>query len=199
VEEWRFGRKPVLIYRCSSMKRIYIEGKSNPGLRASFVSLLQKELAGTMPRVVMGDGISQTVSKFRTAPLEQGEERYLVVDSDEKIADRADLVKRVNSKCSQKNCKVEATEDNTFFMEQEVEAWILSQPEALKKRGISKGLPVSNITSISKPSEMLSQIYSLNQKSYHKTKEFPIVFKLLESDKLKAFSSEYKSLIDKLK
>ena len=181
------------------MKRIYIEGKNNPGLRASFVSLLEKELTGAMPRVVMGDGISQTVSKFRTAPLEQGEERYLIVDSDEKICDRADLVRRVNAKCSQKNCKIEATEDNTFFMEQEVEAWILSQPEALKKRGVCKGLPLKNITSINKPSEKLSEIYSQNKKTYHKTKEFPIVFKLLDSSKLKDFSSEYMSLIEKLK
>ena len=181
------------------MKRIYIEGKNNPNLRASFVSLLHQELSGDMPRVVMGDGISQTVSKFRTAPLERGEERYLVVDSDEKIVNRAELVKRINNKCSQKNCKVEATEDNTFFMEQEVEAWILSQPEALKKRGIHKGLPLSNIASISKPSEKLAALYSQNNKTYHKTKEFPVIFKMLESDKLKEFSSDYQSLIEKLK
>lgn len=181
------------------MKRIYIEGKNNPGLRASFVTLLKKELAEGMPRVVMGDGISQTVSKFRTAPLEQGEERYLVVDSDEKITNRDDLVRRINEKCSQKNCKVEATGDNTFFMEQEVEAWILSQPEALNKRGVHKGLPLNNITSINKPSEKLSEVYSLNKKVYHKVKEFPVVFKLLDSNKLKEFSSEYKTLIEKLK
>ena len=180
------------------MKRIYIEGKNNPNLRASYVGLLEKELAGAMPRVVLGDGISQTVSKFRTAPLEQGEERYLIVDSDERITDRADLVKRVNEKCSQKNCKLEATEENTFFMEQEVEAWILSQPEALKKRGVTKGLPLDNIPSIAKPSERLSELYSRNNKIYHKTKEFPAVFKLLDSNRLKAFSPEYKALIEKL-
>lgn len=181
------------------MKRIYIEGKNNPGLRASFVTLLRQELTGVMPRVVMGDGISQTVSKFRTAPLEKDEERYLVVDSDEKIVDRVDLIKRVNNKCSQKNCKVDATKDNTFFMEQEVEAWILSQPEALKKRGVREGLPLSNISSIRKPSEKLAALYLQNKKTYHKTQEFPKVFKLLESSKLKAFSSEYQSLIEKLK
>ena len=113
---------------------------------------------GVIPKVIMGNGISETVSKFRTAPLEQGEERYLVVDSDEKIVNRADLVKRINNKCSPKNCKIEATEGNTFFMEQEVEAWILSQPEALKKRGIREGLPVNNIPFISKPSQKLSEL-----------------------------------------
>lgn len=181
------------------MKRIYIEGKNNPQLRAAFSELLRRELSGAMPRVVLGDGISQTVSKFRTAPLEKDEVRFLIVDSDEKITDRADLVKRVNEKCSQKKCKIEATEDNTFFMEQEVEAWILSQPEALKKRGVCIGLPLNNITSIKKPSDKLSEIYSRNNKTYHKTKEFPVVFKLLDSKQLKAYSSEYKALIDKLK
>lgn len=181
------------------MKRIYIEGKNNPNLRQAFCELLKRELSGTMPKIVLGDGISQTVSKFRTAPFEKNEERYLVVDSDEKITDRADLVKRVNEKCSQKNCKIKATEENTFFMEQEVEAWILSQPKALNKRGVKDGLPVKNITSISKPSEKLSEIYMRNKKTYHKTKEFPAVFKLLDSGKLKSFSSEYKNLINKLK
>lgn len=181
------------------MKRIYIEGKNNPGLRESFVTLLQKELSGSIPRVVLGDGISQTVSKFRTTPFEHNEERFLVVDSDEKITDRADLIKRVNTKCSQKNCKIEATEENTFFMEQEVEAWILSQPDALKTRKVTDGLPLTNISSISKPSDKLAELYKRNGRQYNKTKEFSIVFKQLDSTKLKAFSSEYKKLIDKLK
>lgn len=181
------------------MKRIYIEGKNNPGLRASFVGLLKKELSGTMPRVVLGDGISQTVSKFRTAPFEKDEERFLVVDSDEEITDRDDLIKRVNNKCSQKNCLIEVSADNTFFMEQEVEAWVLSQPEALKERSITNGLPLSNITSIPKPSEKLAEIYKKNGKQYNKTREFSSVFRYIDSAKLKDFSSEYKALIEKLK
>lgn len=165
----------------------------------AFSKLFEQELKGNMPQIILGDGISQTVDKFRTAPLVEDEERFLLVDSDEKITDRADLVKRVNEKCSQKNCKIEVTEDNTFFMEQEVEAWILSQPEALKQRKVTVGLPLNNIPSITKPSEKLSEIYSRNKKTYHKTKEFPLVFKLLDSNQLKAYSPEYKALIEKLK
>jgi len=180
------------------MKKLYIEGKNNPNLRQAFSELLRKELQGNMPHIVLGDGISQTVSKFRTAPAEPGEERYLLVDSDEPITDRADLVGRVNEKCSQKNCKFEATEDNTFFMVQEVEAWILSQPQALKQRGVTQGLPVANIESIRKPSDMLTEIYRRNGKAYHKVKEFPRVFGLLDSTLLKTYSHEYESLIDKL-
>ena len=118
----------------------------------AFSKLFEQELKGNMPQIILGDGKNQTIDKFRTSPLVKGEERYLLVDSDEKITDKADVVERVNGKCKQKNCKIEATEDNTFFMEQEVEAWILSQPEALKKRKVIKGLPLNNIESISKTS-----------------------------------------------
>lgn len=181
------------------MKRIYIEGKNNPELKASFVKLLEQELSGNMPKVVLGNGISQTVNKFRTAPFEDNEERLLLVDSDEQITDRNRLITDVNAKCSQANCKIEATSDNTFFMEQEVEAWILSQPEALKKRGITIGLPLSDITAIHKPSEMLEELYRRNGKRYNKTKEFASVFKHIKSTELSAYSNEYKALIDKLK
>ena len=183
------------------MKRIYIEGENNPELRKVFTNLLKQELGKNMPRIVLGDGISQTIDKFRKTPLENDEERFLLVDSDEPLNDKSDLVRGVNvEKCSEtKNCVYEATVDNTYFMVQEVEAWILSQPEVLKTFGVKKGLPVRNIESISKPSEELSKIYENNGKEYHKIKVFSRVFAILDSSKLKEFSSEYKALIDKLK
>ena len=85
------------------MKRIYIEGENNPGLRKAFTELLKQELGRNMPKIVLGDGISQTIDKFRKAPLEKDEERFLLVDSDEPLTDKADLVRRVNEeKCNQK-------------------------------------------------------------------------------------------------
>ena len=182
------------------MKRIYIEGENNTNLRKAFSELLEQELKGNMPKIVLGDGISQTVDKFRSWPMEEGEERFLLIDSDEPLTNKADLVRRVNEeKCNQKNCIYEATVDNTFFMVQEVEAWILSQPDALKERKVIKGLPLNNIESIKKPSEKLAEIYKKNGKQYNKTREFSAVFKHIDSKKLKEISSEYKALIDKLK
>lgn len=181
------------------MKRIYIEGENNPILRMAFSKLFKQELDGKMPRIVLGDGISQTIDKFRTFPLEEGEERYLLVDSDEPLTNRKELIRKLNTeKCNGKNAIIEATDNNTFFMVQEVESWILSQPNALKRRGICKGLPIENVESIVKPSEKLLEIYSLNGKVYHKIKEFSKVFELLDSKKLKNDICEYRHLINAL-
>lgn len=181
------------------MKKIYIEGKNALELRTAFSKLLHKELGKDRPKIVLGDSISETISKFRSFPLKDDETRYLLIDSDEPLTDKADLVRRVNEKCSQKNCIVTATVENTYFMVQEVEAWILSQPDALRQRSVVKGLPVCNIEDITKPSEKLSEIYSKNGKTYHKVKEFHKVFALLDTNKLKQDSSEFRALIETLR
>lgn len=179
------------------MKKIYIEGENNPVLRAAFSKLLEQEFKGKMPRIVLGNGISQTIDKFRTFPLEDGEERYLLIDSDEPLIDKLQLISKVNEeKCNGKNAIVDADAKNTFFMVQEVEAWILSQPAALNKCGIVKGLPVSNIEQIKKPSEKLYAIYELNGKTYHKIKELSKVFMHLDSKQLKTTCQEYRALIE---
>lgn len=179
------------------MKKIYIEGENNPALRLAFSKLLEQEVKGKMPRIVLGNGISQTIDKFRTFPLEEGEERYLLIDSDEPLVDKVQLLSKVNEeKCNGKNIIIDARLDNTFFMVQEVEAWILSQPAALHKCGIVKGLPLSNIEQIQKPSEKLYVIYELNGKTYHKVKELSKVFAHLDSKQLKATCSEYHALIE---
>lgn len=181
------------------MKKIFIEGENNPSLRTAFAKLLEQELKGMMPRIVLGNGISQTIDKFRTFPLEEGEERYLLVDSDEPLIDKEQLIFKVNNeKCNGKNAVVDARMDNTFFMVQEVEAWILSQPTALKRVGILKGLPVLNVECIEKPSERLFLIYSQNGKTYHKIREFPRIFGLLDSRQLKETCQEYCMLINAL-
>ena len=49
------------------MKRLYIEGSANTAngnLRIAFSKLLEKELKGNMPRIVMGDSKSHTIEKY---------------------------------------------------------------------------------------------------------------------------------------
>ena len=57
------------------MKRIYIEGEKNSSLRMAFSKLFEQELKGNMPQIILGEGINQTVDKFRTSPLVKDEER----------------------------------------------------------------------------------------------------------------------------
>lgn len=47
------------------MKTLYIEGTEtdNGNLRKAFSILLEKELSGNMPRIIMGDGLQQKSSK----------------------------------------------------------------------------------------------------------------------------------------
>ena len=71
-------------------KVIYIEGTQdldNGDLRLAFAKLLEKELKGKMPRIVMGNGKGQTVDKFQSTPLQKGEDRYVLVDSDASVGD----------------------------------------------------------------------------------------------------------------
>ena len=58
-----------------AMKRIYIEGENNSGIRMAFSKLFEQELKGNMPQIILGDGINKTIDKFRTSPLIKGEER----------------------------------------------------------------------------------------------------------------------------
>ena len=58
--------------KVTEKKVLYIEGTSdldNGNLRKAFATLLEKELKGRIPQVIMGDGISQTVDKFMSKPL----------------------------------------------------------------------------------------------------------------------------------
>ena len=180
-------------------KVLYIEGTSdldNGNLRKAFATLLEKELKGKMPQVIMGDGISQTVDKFMSKPLQTNERRYLLIDSDQFLTEdvREDIMKKYND--AKPNRKKSMEKENSFFMVQEAEAWILSQPEVLEDARIStESLPKKNVMEIQKPSLELARLYKNSQKEYHKVIEFVKVFPLLDSQKLRASFEEYNRLI----
>lgn len=183
---------------------LYIEGSTdtdNGNLRKAFSKLLSNELKQCMPRIKMGDGIEQTVDKFCKTPMDQDEERYLLVDSDRFISSipaKKDICNRFNK--ARVNRKIDSSVENTFFMVQEAEAWILSQPDVLSSVGINiQNISVSNVEQIEKPSQKLAELYKKNDKVYSKVREFVKVFCLLDSQKLKETHSEYRDLIEKLK
>ena len=181
-------------------KVIYIEGTSdtdNGNLRKAFSLLFEKELAGKMPKIIMGDGKNQTIDKFHSTPLKHGESRFLLFDSDMPAPDKAAICTEFNE--AKPNRKLDATTDNTFLMIQEVEAWILSQPDILKNAGVkTSSFKTANVESISKPSEKLADLYRKSKKEYSKTSEFVKIFPLLDSARLKESCPEYKALIENL-
>lgn len=180
-------------------KVLYIEGTSdldNGNLRKAFATLLEKELKGKMPQVIMGDGISQTVDKFMSKPLQANERRYLLIDSDQFLTEdvRETVMKKYND--AKPNRKKSMEKENSFFMVQEAEAWILSQPSVLENARIStESLPKKNVMEITKPSLELARLYKNSQKEYHKVIEFVKVFPLLDSQKLREYFEEYNRLI----
>ena len=185
--------------RAIEKKVLYVEGTSdldNGSLRKAFSDLLKKELTGKMPQIIMGDGISQTVDKFMSKPLLVNEHRFLLIDSDQLFTEdvRKSIMKKYND--AKPNKKESMEKGNTFFMVQEVEAWILSQPEILEKAQINtSSLPKKNVMEITKPSEELARLYKLSMKEYHKVIDFVKVFPGLDSKKLRDYFDEYDRLI----
>lgn len=185
--------------RAIEKKVLYVEGTSdldNGSLRKAFSDLLKKELTGKMPQIIMGDGISQTVDKFMSKPLLVNEHRFLLIDSDQLFTEyvRKSIMKKYND--AKPNKKESMEKGNTFFMVQEAEAWILSQPEILEKAQINtSSLPKKNVMEITKPSEELARLYKLSMKEYHKVIDFVKVFPGLDSKKLRDYFDEYDRLI----
>lgn len=179
---------------------IYIEGTQdldNGDLRKAFARLFEKELRGRMPKIVMGNGKWQTVEKFLLTPIKTGEARYLLVDSDALIVNKPDI-------CSQFNVKVThpkhiCSESNTYLMIQEAEAWILSQPAVLMRRGVKiSRLPKKNVMDIANPSDLIAEMYKDSGKEYHKVRDFCMLLPDLDTDALKSYFSEFKELLASL-
>ena len=183
-------------------KVIYIEGTSdtdNGNLRTAFSKLFEKELKGRMPQVIMGDGKEQTIDKFLTKPLAANERRFLLIDSDQPLLDdtKQRLIKEIKDR--KVNKKLDATAENVYYMVQEAEAWILSQPDILQYVGFKvSSVPKCHASEISKPSLVLSDVYRKSGKHYHKVSEFVKVFPLLDTTMLKKDFKEFDSLIDAL-
>ena len=191
-----------MIRQIMEKRVIYIEGTSetdNGSLRNAFSKLFEKELKGKMPQVIMGDGIEQTIDKFLTKPMVPNEHRYLLIDSDQPLDDNAKRIIVGKIKNRDVNKKIEATEDNVFFMVQEAEAWILSQPNVLKLMGLkTSSVPKCPASEICKPSNVLADVYRKSGKRYHKVSEFVKVFTLLDTQQLKRDFVEFRLLIETL-
>ena len=176
---------------------IYIEGTQdldNGDLRKAFAKVFEKELKGKMPRIVMGNGKTQTIDKFHSTPLGKDEERFLLVDSDTPVEDKSVFCTLFNQQ--KLNRRLDCTVDNTYLMIQEAETWLLSQPNVLRKHRVKvEKLPKRNVMEISDPSDKLAELYKDSGMEYHKVRDFSRVFPDLDTDLLKSYFSEFRDLV----
>ncbi len=172
---------------------LFIEGTTddtNGDLRQGFIKLLEKEasLQGKMPRIVLGNGISQTIDKFKNA---HEDHKFVMVDMDGDYNKREEKLKFH---------KVE--NEDTFFMVQAVEAWFLSQPlvlNAFYKKDLSDKIIKKEASEFSKPDKELQRITKDTvRKEYHKVRHAVELLPLLDAKKLAQDFPDYKRLIETL-
>lgn len=168
---------------------LYVEGTTddtNGDLRQGFENLLKKELAGKMPSIKLGDGISQTIDKFKNT---EGV-KFLLIDLD-----------GVNETKEKRLKNYDLPIEQTFFMVQAMEAWFLSQPEMLNefyKKDLK--IPKKHASEIIKPDIKLRELTKNSpKKEYHKVRHAVELLAKLDIEKLKKTFPDFNDLIEVLK
>ena len=168
---------------------LFVEGTSddtNGDLRQGFENLLKKELAEKMPRIKLGNGITQTIDKFSNT---EGV-KFLLIDLDGHSDNKTERFKKLN-----------LPEPLTFFMVQAMEAWFLSQPNILNdfyKKDLK--IPQKHASEIDKPDRELRKLTkNSDKKEYHKVRHAVELLSKLDVKKLKIDFPDFNSLIEALK
>jgi hypothetical protein len=180
---------------------LFIEGESNSpngDLRQGFSKLLEQKLKGKLPKIILGDGKSKAIDKFKNNQL-KGDLFLLLVDLDKSENERdSDLLE--NQLTSQK--------DNVFYMIQEMESWFLSQPKILdefygidnQRKKVSEKLPKKKASDFANPDEKLMELTKNTDKGkYHKIKHGVELLKLLDATQLEKDFPDFKNLIAQMK
>lgn len=180
---------------------LFIEGESNTpngDLRQGFSKLLEQKLKGKLPKIILGDGKTKAIDKFKNNQL-KGDLFLLLIDLDKpKKEKEADLLEN----------KLVAQKDNVFYMIQEMESWFLSQPEILdtfygidnQRKKVSEKMPEKKASDFVNPDEKLIELTKNTKKGeYHKIRHGVELLKLLDATQLEKDFPDFKNLIDKMK
>ena len=173
---------------------LFVEGTTddtNGDLRQGFENLLKKELAEKMPRIKLGNGITQTIDKFSNTPegINEGV-KFILIDLDGHADNKAERIRKFN-----------LPESLTFFMVQAMEAWFLSQPDILNdfyKKDLK--IPQKHASEIDNPDRELRKLTkNSDKKEYHKVRHAVELLSKLDVKKLKKDFPDFNNLIDVLK
>jgi hypothetical protein len=178
---------------------LFVEGGSNTAngnLRQGFQKLLEQEkrLHGKMPRIEMSDSTAMAVKKFKSErdnPRSIYDSSLLLVDLDgpEEIREawltQHDLLPH---------------REQVFFMVQEMEAWFLSQPDALHafyRPPLPHALPKAAPARVPHPAQALAHCTKDHRPkgTYHKTGHGAQLLELLSLTKLQADFSDVARLV----
>jgi len=172
---------------------IIIEGTkdaSNGDLREGFNKLFAHDLKGVMPRIIMGEGKSQAINKFRHLP-----EATLLCDLDSTNEAIIDEDLQMHNILDRKS--------DVFYMIAEMEAWFISQPQILDDffaEKISLKIIKKPAKQFLNPDEYLQQLTKNTKKgTYHKVRHGVELLKRLDAEQLKKDFPEYGDLISCLR
>jgi Domain of unknown function (DUF4276) len=180
-----------------SERVLFIEGTTDPtngDLRVGFSNLLSQKLSGKMPRIVMGNGVSETMDKFKHAKLIP--HKTAIIDLDGKGSSitlgQYDLAKSAKRKLHHVN-----SSDAVYLMVQKMEAWFLSQPEILNEHFCIKiKAPFDHPSKIENPDlELIRVTKQLKWKSYHKVRDGSRLLAKLDLPRLESVFEDVRDLI----
>lgn len=184
-----------------SKKVIFIEGTrddTNGDLGKGFSYLLKQKLALRMPRVIMGNGISETINKYKNAASYSLKTALIDLDG------KGELIRQGNyipTKESKRTSHQLTKDDLVYFMVQKMEAWFLSQPSILKdhfKKDFNN-IPFDHASKIENPEKQLMDMTSeFKDKGYHKVRDGSRLLEKLDLGLLENTFSDVKELITKL-
>ncbi len=173
---------------------LFIEGAiddTNGDLRQGFHKLLAQKLAGKMPRIKMGNGITTTVRVFKKNTL--SERGILLIDLDAPATQKSQKLAEYN---------LNDVKGDVFFMIQAMEAWFLAQPQVLDNFygvAISQKLPKKNAQDIPQPAEYLMGLTRNTGKgTYRKIEHGVKLLESLDAHQLEQASVEFANLIKRL-
>jgi hypothetical protein len=181
----------------ATKKILFIEG-ATADLRQGFAKLLEKKIPGQMPRIILGEGKTQTITKFLKNQVD-ADFSFVLIDLDRPEKERGqDLVDHDLSEHS----------GEVFYMIQEMETWFIAQPEVLdefygsdkNRKKVSEKLSKQPPAVIADPKAELKKATKDSKRGqYHEIKHSVELLKRLNADILELNSIDFQRLIESLK